>query len=141
MSTALIYDANPRGVGFRFASEYFPLQVATALAFVSLSLLVFQARRVTLGWHVAANLLQTASRKPTGVPRTARFLLLLTPKSYREGLVGDLEEEFHTIVLPRYGGRLAQLWYWEQVACSLWPLIWDLLKRAAGLTIIWRITK
>lgn len=45
-------------------------------------------------------------------PRTAKFLLLLIPKKNREGILGDLEEEYRTILLPEYGLRLARFYYW-----------------------------
>jgi hypothetical protein len=96
---------------------------------------------VVLFWRVLAAMLQGGAGQAAEVPRGARLLLLLSPKRFRESLVGDLEEEFYTIVLPRYGSRLARLWYWEQVACSLWPILWNLLKRAAGLDLLLRITK
>jgi hypothetical protein len=49
------------------------------------------------------------SEKP---PRAATFLLLLIPPKSREGIMGDLEEEFRTILLPEYGLRMAQFYYW-----------------------------
>src|SRR5262249_12728136 len=66
------------------------------------------------------------------LPCTATFLLLLIPKKDRENLVGDLEEEFLTILLPRYGARRARIWYWEQVILSLGPILWVQFKRLAG---------
>jgi hypothetical protein len=39
------------------------------------------------------------------VPSSARLLLLLVPRKVRENLVGDLEQEFLTRVLPNYGLR------------------------------------
>jgi len=71
-------------------------------------------------------------------PRCARFLLLLVPKRNREYLLGDLEEEYLTIVLPEYGDRLARLWYWWQVAISIAPLLWTQIKRTAGFVLLWK---
>lgn len=62
-------------------------------------------------------------------PAAAKFLLLLIPKKNREGLLGDLEEEYHTIVLPEYGLWAARRWYWWQVCISIGPLIWAKVKR------------
>jgi hypothetical protein len=72
----------------------------------------------------------------SGPPRSAHFLLLLIPKRNREHLIGDLEEEFRTIVLPKYGERAA--WFWYQVAISFSPLLWARLKQLAGFVILWK---
>ena len=45
-------------------------------------------------------------------PRFPKFLLLLIPKKNREYVIGDLEEEFQTILVPQYGYRIARCWYW-----------------------------
>jgi hypothetical protein len=46
----------------------------------------------------------------TRPPRSAKFILLLIPKRHREHLIGDLEEEYSTILVPEYGPRKARLW-------------------------------
>jgi hypothetical protein len=71
-------------------------------------------------------------------PRSAYFLLLLIPKRNREHLIGDLEEEYRTIVLPKYGERAAWFWYWWQVGISFSPLLWARLKQLAGFVILWK---
>src|SRR5437763_1135374 len=38
--------------------------------------------------------------KDASPPRPARFALLLIPKRNREHLIGDLDEEYRTVVLP-----------------------------------------
>jgi hypothetical protein len=54
---------------------------------------------------------------------SADFLLLLvTPHSMRECLLGDLHEEVDD-VQERFGTRRARMWYWAQVLCSLWPIL------------------
>ena len=77
-----------------------------------------------------------AVRQSPEVPPTAYFLLLLIPKKFRESFVGDLEEEFRTIVLPQYGRRKATLWYWWHTILSLLPFITRFLKRAVGFALI-----
>jgi hypothetical protein len=74
-------------------------------------------------------------------PKAAKFILLLIPKRYREGLVGDLDEEFSTIVLPKCGQRKACFWYWWQVGAILVPILWAQLKRLAGLALLWKMVK
>ncbi len=71
-------------------------------------------------------------------PKSAEFLLyLLLSHEDREALPGDLEEEYRTAILPKFGARRAVLWYWCQVVRSIWPvisgtvskLVWWLIKR------------
>jgi hypothetical protein len=57
--------------------------------------------------------------QPPSVPTLATFLLLLIPIRDRKNLAGDLEEEFHTKVVPRYGLRWARVYYYWQVAFEL----------------------
>jgi hypothetical protein len=59
----------------------------------------------------------------------------------RENLVGDLEEEFLTSVLPNYGLTLARRWYWQQVITSLCPIVWEQFKRVAGLVLLWKVVR
>lgn len=71
-------------------------------------------------------------------PRTASFILLLIPKRHREFLLGDIEEEFATKVVPQYGTTVGALWYWWHVLISIWPFLWALAKRIAAFVVIWR---
>lgn len=48
-------------------------------------------------------------------PHAAKFLLLLVPLRNREGIIGDLEEEYRTILVPEYGHPLAKFYYWWHV--------------------------
>jgi hypothetical protein len=72
-------------------------------------------------------------------PRFPKFLLLLIPKKNREYVIGDLEEEFHTILVPEYGYRTARCWYWAQVLAAFLPIVWDQLKRASGLAVVLKL--
>jgi hypothetical protein len=74
-------------------------------------------------------------------PKSAKFLLLLVPKRNRENLIGDLEEEFNTLLVPQYGLRLARLWYCWHVLLTLAPVAWENLKRVAGLTALWKLLR
>jgi hypothetical protein len=71
-------------------------------------------------------------------PAAAKFLLLLVPLRYREHLIGDLQEEYATVVLPEYGFRKARFWYWWQVVASVIPLLWTELKRTASVVAVWK---
>jgi hypothetical protein len=58
------------------------------------------------------------------VPQMAEQLaILFLPKHLRESLLGDLEEEFQTIILPKFGVRFASRWYWLQVLRSVYPIV------------------
>jgi hypothetical protein len=74
----------------------------------------------------------------TSPPRAAKFMLLLVPKRHREHLIGDLEEEYITILLPEYGARKAQCWYWWQVAISVGPLLRAQIKRGVAIAWLWK---
>ena len=73
-------------------------------------------------------------------PRTAKFILLLVPRKYRENLAGDLEEEYRA-VLAEFGRHKAAVWYWTQVICSILPLAWSQTKRLAGFVAVWKLIR
>ncbi|HLQ24958.1 MAG TPA: hypothetical protein VK138_03665 [Acidiferrobacterales bacterium] len=53
-------------------------------------------------------------------PMSAEKLLYLAlPKRLRDSLIGDLEEEFTTQILPKFGPSFAKVWYWKQAAWSV----------------------
>ena len=53
-------------------------------------------------------------------PEFGQYLLWYLPRSQREVVEGDLEEEF-AIILDRFGRRKAVAWYYFQVFASFWP--------------------
>lgn len=71
-------------------------------------------------------------------PKSAKFLLLMIPKKMRENLVGDLEEEFHDIMVPEFGLKAAQRWYRWQVAYTLLAFIGNTVK---DVVLFWRTSK
>ena len=77
----------------------------------------------------------SAEPDPNRPPKMATLLVLLIPKKNREHILGDLDEEYRTILMPRYGRRTANLWYWWQAAISVGPLLWAKVKR--GLVAAW----
>src|SRR5690242_7675674 len=53
-------------------------------------------------------------------PKGAAFLLrLLLASNDRQAIPGDLEEEYLTDILPRFGPRRAQLWFWTQTISTI----------------------
>lgn len=71
--------------------------------------------------------------------RAQKLLHFLLPKNLRESLIGDLEEEYRTVIFPKFGGRYARAWYWKQVATSILPLIWSALVKALKLAWMGRL--
>jgi len=62
-------------------------------------------------------------------PKFAEFLLyIFLPKQRRDNLLGDLEEEYYD-VCHRFGNIRAQIFYYSQVARSLWPLFASLIQK------------
>jgi hypothetical protein len=54
-------------------------------------------------------------------PSWAQSLLaLMAPARHREGITGDLLEEYHEVQLPRRGERTADAWYVWQVLLFVW---------------------
>jgi hypothetical protein len=53
-------------------------------------------------------------------PRFAEYLMcLFLNKEDRQKIAGDLEEEFATFILPKFGNRQAKLWYWTQALSAI----------------------
>jgi len=74
----------------------------------------------------------------TTPPRLAQFILLLIPLRQREHLIGDLEEEFETIVVPKYGLKLARLYYAWQVLVETLRTITNSLR---GVLLGWLLSR
>lgn len=70
------------------------------------------------------------------VPRTAeQVATLFFPRDMRESALGDLEQEFHARVVPKFGKRFARFWYWFQVFRSLLPLAFAWLAKVGA--VVW----
>lgn len=59
-------------------------------------------------------------RVPIGAEKILYFLL---PAHLRHVVPGCLEEEFLTVILPKFGERYAKWWYRKQVLTSVWPIL------------------
>jgi len=58
------------------------------------------------------------SRRSPTPPRVPAFLLCTMPHSHRSHIVGDLSEEYSLVVRNR-SPRLATLWFWKELASSI----------------------
>jgi hypothetical protein len=68
----------------------------------------------------------------TGPPRLAEWLLASSlAASERDAVVGDLSEEFSTLIVHELGTCKARWWYRWQVARSLAPLFFRSWERAS----------
>ena len=74
-----------------------------------------------------------ASKVERNTARPSRFaemlLFLFLTKEQREHLPADLEEEFRTLILPKFGQRFARFWYWSQVIRSIGPVAGAAVRR------------
>jgi hypothetical protein len=52
-------------------------------------------------------------------PKTAGLLLSFIPVKYRDNLLGDLEEDYWTRLVPKHGLRWARVCYWFQAIYAL----------------------
>lgn len=58
----------------------------------------------------------------TAPPVAGCYLLdLLLPRKHRETIVGDIEQDYCTNILPRYGRTAASIWFWKQVFIEIVP--------------------
>jgi hypothetical protein len=76
---------------------------------------------------------------PDHPPQLAEFILFLIPKRSREYLIGDLEEEYRTKMLPEFGSFRANILYWEQTMVAIICYLWPVLKRLLGLVAVWKL--
>lgn len=64
----------------------------------------------------------TADLKATPPKRAEYLAYLFLPRTNRENLLGDLTEEYPSIV-AKFGKRGAQVYFYKQVVWSIWPLV------------------
>ncbi|HSR52604.1 MAG TPA: ABC transporter permease [Acidobacteriota bacterium] len=62
-------------------------------------------------------------------PALAEWILTWLPEIYRDCILGDLEERFHTQVLPLKGKSAARKWYWKETLRAVNPVYWPRLGR------------
>src|SRR5207302_497057 len=69
-------------------------------------------------------------------PQLADFLVCLIPLKHREGLLGDLEEDYWNTLVPRHGLKKARFLYWVQALYELARFVARPLAGIAGLGFI-----
>jgi hypothetical protein len=72
-------------------------------------------------------------------PHLAEFLMLLLPMKYRENLIGDAEEEYWTVSLPKFGVRKARFIFWTQAIHASLMFLARPLAGVAGLAWLSKI--
>jgi hypothetical protein len=84
------------------------------------------------------NLRSHNKHKSLGLPLNAEYLLyLFLRKEEREALIGDLAECYGEVI-RRFGKVRADIWFYKQVAGSLFPLIRRAVLRVAALAWLGR---
>ena len=83
----------------------------------------------------------TGQELKAGPPKTAKLLMLLIPPENREHLIGDLDEEYTTVLVPEYGPRVAALFYWWHAVFSIAPFLLRGIKRLIGLVLLLKIIR
>ena len=77
--------------------------------------------------------------EPSRPPFNAEYLLyLFLYKDERDCVIGDLIESY-TQVVERFNKRRADIWFYKQVAGSLWPLFRRAIVKIGGLVWIGRM--
>lgn len=74
-----------------------------------------------------------AIQPPKGAEKMLYFIL---PGDSREQIAGDLEEEYRSVILPKFGPGYARRWYRMQVAKSIGPVLWEHLTKLIKLGIL-----
>ena len=82
------------------------------------------------------NVVAVASTPPDDANR---LLSLFTHGKDRESLIGDLEEEYTTYILPKHGLRFAKFWYWWHTLASIAAILAARLKALALLGIAGKV--
>ncbi len=81
-------------------------------------------------------------KSATTIPKSAEKLLyFILPKSAREHLPGDLEEEYRTKILPKFGPRYAKIWYWKQAVGSIGPILRSQMLKLFGLASVAKVAQ
>jgi|GEM_PF-6476988 len=116
-----------------------------AFAELSSAILEFQKGEASMTPLELKSLAQAAfaALKDTTIrpPFNAEYLLyLLLGNDERDALIGDLNERYRRII-GRFNKRHADIWYYKQVAGSLFPLVRRALLRIGALVWLGRILR
>jgi hypothetical protein len=77
-------------------------------------------------------------RESSSPPRFFEFLLFLIPIRQRDHVAGDLEEEYRSVTVPKYGKRLASTIYAWQVSIEITRAV---ITGARGVAFGWLFAK
>lgn len=86
-------------------------------------------------------LLRSKPIKPSRPPFNAEYLLyLFLHKDERDSVIGDLIES-HAQVVARFNKRRGDIWFYKQVAFSLFPLVCRAVLKIGGLVRLGRVLR
>jgi hypothetical protein len=78
------------------------------------------------------------SRRGAEPPRVAHYALyLFVPRKTRDNLIGDLVEKYREVMLPVFGRRRADFWFWWQAVRSMFAMLPG--RVAAFFTLRWLV--
>lgn len=82
----------------------------------------------------------TEEQAEHNIPVVGRVLFRLIEKRYREHAVGDLEEEYRTIVIFERDWLVARCWWWGQAFGLVTYCVWRKVTQVLGFEIVraWR---
>lgn len=86
------------------------------------------ALKILGGWSSVSLPSSQMPNRSTPPSLAEKALLLTLSKEEREGIIGDLAEEYSDI-RSRHGKEFADLWYWRQVIASTAPVMFMLIRR------------
>jgi hypothetical protein len=93
---------------------------------------------LAIGWLARSKSHVNSKSKP---PLNAEYLLyIFLRREERDALIGDLVE-CYSLVFHRFGKRRADIWFYKQVAGSLFPLLRRALLRVGALVWLGRILR
>jgi hypothetical protein len=65
-----------------------------------------------------------------------RLLNYVLPRARREEILGDLQEDYYTTWLPKFGPQEARRLYWLHTIRSIAPMLWTGVKRSGIITAL-----
>ena len=86
-------------------------------------------------WAYAREVISILEAPPP--PQTAeRLLHYLLPRARREDTLGDLQEDYYTTWVPKFGPPEACLLYWWHALRSIGPMLWTAVRTSGIVTLI-----
>jgi len=93
----------------------------------------------------AKNILEEFLKRTPGTSKQnatfAHIAFLFVPKQNREHLIGDLEEEYCTFIVPTRSPLRARCWWWYQLMGIMIAYLWKGTRRMLDRTAVTRLRR